>query len=115
MSIQTVDVVVHLPALGRELPPSTLTVQVEDTSAADAPAVVVTRILVHAPSLDLSSEVPLRFQMPYTGEARNLTVSATLSVHGAGATRPGDLITPAAVRVVTGQPSHVRLAEYRGR
>ena len=112
MSITLAEVIVHLPALGRVIAPSRLTVQVEDTSHADAPAAVVTRLVMDMPSVDLIAEASLRFQMPYTGRSHDLSVSATLTIRSSGRRGPGDLITPAAVRITPHQASHVHLTEY---
>jgi hypothetical protein len=114
MSAQHVDVVVHFPALPRTVGPGQLRVQVENTSEADAPAIVVSRLVVDLLSLDLTFPETLRFELPYTGAGADLTVSAVFAVDTSRPPSPGDLVTPATVRVRPDEPVHVHLVEYRG-
>jgi hypothetical protein len=73
----------------------------------------MSRLVLDIPGLDLSSPSTLRFELPYADTAANLTISAVLAADASRPPSPGDLVTPAAVPVRSGEPAHVQLVEYR--
>jgi len=115
MTSSIVEVVLHLPSIGRTIRPVQLRVQIEDTSEADARAVVVSRLVLDLPSINLSSALTLRFELPPSVDAGGLTVSAIVAADTSRPPMPGDLITPASVPIVPGEAAHIYLAEYRDR
>lgn len=106
------DVVVHLPALGGVMANVHLSLQIEEASEADAPAVVLARLDLDLPLLDLSRPVELRFQIPCPQSVPELSVSGALTQHGPRAPRPGDLITAKHVRITPGAPTDLWLVRY---
>ncbi len=73
---------------------------------------VVSRLVLDVTDIDLSSASTLRFEVPYTGAAADLTVSAIFAADTSRPPWPGDLVTPAVVPIVSGEPAHVHLVEY---
>ena len=109
------DVVVHMPALGRLIANVHLSVQVEEVSESDVPAVVLARLTLTLPLLDLSNPLELRFEIPIPKAMPNMAVSGALTQQGPRAPRPGDLITEKNVQITPGAPTHLHLVEYRPR
>ena len=113
MSTPRIDVAVHFPAIGRSIEPAQLRVLVEDTSAVDAPAISFLNWCSTPPKLDLSTPMVLTFQLPYTGNAADLTVSAYLRPTGSSSSASSRRFDNHHGRAGSGgEPCHVYLVEY---
>lgn len=108
-----VAVIVHVPAVDLPIGPVQLRVQVEDTSEADAQAIVRSRLILEIPRFDGATPQTFRFDLPYTGHAADVTVSATLSSDASGPQERISLVTPVAVPIGTEGSAHVNLVAYR--
>jgi uncharacterized lipoprotein YbaY len=105
-----------LPTTGLPAKPVDVIVSVEDTSRADAPAVVVAQQRQRNVSLREGSPVPFRVEVPADriDERHSYSASAHIDVSGSGDVKVGDLVSTESYPVLTrGYGTEVRIRVKR--
>jgi len=112
MPILHLDAIIHFPAISNSEHGGKLLAQIEDTSEADAPAIVVSRLVIDVPHLNLTVPQTLNIQLPYTERLGDLTFSVVFTKDISQPPAPDDLVTPDSVKVRHGETAHIHLVEY---
>jgi hypothetical protein len=102
-------------ALPADTPPGIVAVasiEVRDTSFADAPSAVVAQTSMHHVPVDPGGRIPFTIETPEAVPGRAWSLRVHLSMTGDTSVRPGDLLTVENVPVPEGL-SHVAVAVVR--